>query len=187
MQYPDYPITTSVTAQIVTDFTLSSPYTERIMFALADLTVRRLSILLLLTTAVFGQSSASFSALLNWKAVLIRGNLSALKELYSTHPLARVTVVVKNPTEISVQQDAEFWAGLKARRVSLNVSQSSSPQPGLQQVTFEATITPTLPGRTLYVLESQLWQQQGSVWKLVAVERTDAYRLEQPLSLDAKL
>ncbi|HKW16766.1 MAG TPA: thioredoxin family protein [Terriglobales bacterium] len=187
MQYPDYPITTSVTPQIVTNFNLSSPYTGNTMFRPAHLTLRRLPILLLLTTGALAETAGSFPALLNWKAVIIRGNLSLLQQLYSTDPLARVTVVIKNPTDISVQQDAEFWTGLRARRLSLNVSQSTSPRPGLQQVTFEATITPALPGRTLYVLASQLWQQQGSSWKLVAVERTDAYRLEQPMSVDAKL
>jgi thiol:disulfide interchange protein len=32
-----------------------------------------------------------------------------------------------------------------------------------------------------------LWQQQAEEWKLVAVQRTDAFKLEQPMSLDAKL
>jgi thiol:disulfide interchange protein len=69
----------------------------------------------------------------------------------------------------------------------LKVANSTAPQPGLQQVTFEATIRTAPPGRTLYVIESQLWQQQAAGWKLVAVERTDAFKLEQPMSLDAKL
>jgi thioredoxin 1 len=141
----------------------------------------------LLVTIGVAQSSASFPTLASWKALVVRGNVNTLKELYSTQPPARVTVVTKSSADISLQEDAEFWAGLRARRISLNVSQLSSPQPGLEQVTFQATVTPALPGRTLYVLEAQLWQQQGSAWKLVAVQRTDATRLEQPMSLDAKI
>lgn len=147
----------------------------------------RFCFLALLTTFSFAQSSSTFPALSAWKAAVIRGNATSLSQLYSSEPLAQVTVVAKSSTEISPGEDAEFWAGLKARRMSLNVSQSTSPQPGLQEVTFQATITPAPPGRTLYVLESQLWQQQGAAWRLVAIERTDGYRLEQPMSLNAKL
>lgn len=137
--------------------------------------------------AVAQSPAASFPALTAWKAAVVRGNVDALVQLYSTQPLARIGVVTKGVAEISARTDAEFWAGLKARRVSLQVSQSTSPQPGVQQVSFEATVTPTLPGPTLYVLESQLWQRQGTVWKLVGVQRTEANRLEQPTSTDEKL
>lgn len=133
------------------------------------------------------QSPAAFPALTTWKTLVVRGNVAALSQIYSTEPPARVTVVTKNSTDISVQDDVEFWEGLKARRVSLKISQQTSRQPSLKQVSFQATVTPALPGRTLYILESQLWQQQGLEWKLVAIERTDARRLEQPLSIDAKL
>jgi thioredoxin 1 len=149
--------------------------------------VRTIFLLLASACSIFAQTSAIFPALANWKALVIRGNSSALKELYSTDPPARVSVVAKSTSDVSPQEDAEFWAGLRARRISLSVSQSNSPQPGLQQVTFQATVTPALPGRTVYVLEAQLWQQQGTNWKLVAVQRTEPTKLEQPMSLDAKI
>jgi hypothetical protein len=96
-------------------------------------------------------------------------------------------VIGKNSTEISANDDAGFWKGMRATQVSLNVADSKSPQPGIQQVTFQATVKTAPPGRTLYVVESQLWQRQPAGWKLVAIERTDAMKLEQPLSLNAKL
>ncbi|HZR64387.1 MAG TPA: thioredoxin family protein [Terriglobales bacterium] len=142
---------------------------------------------LTLASSSLAQTSATFPALTTWKAAVVRGNVDGLVQLYSTQPPARVGVVTKGATEISPQADAEFWAGLKARRISLQVSQSASPQPGVEQISFEATVTPSLPGPTLYVLESQLWQRQGTVWKLVAVQRTGANRLEQPVSTDEKL
>ena len=75
---------------------------------------------------------------------------------------------------------------MKAKSIEIEIAQSTSPQPGLHQIVFQARIR-TQPPRTLYVAEAQLWQQQGSDWKLVSVKRTDATRLEQPLSLEAKI
>jgi thioredoxin 1 len=112
---------------------------------------------------------------------------SALKELYSNDPAPRITVVGKTSADISAAEDAEFWKGMKATQLSLKVANSTTPQPSIQQVTFQATVRTAPPGRTLYVIESQLWQQQAAGWKLVAIQRTDAFKLEQPMSLDAKL
>jgi len=151
------------------------------------------SIVLLWIGSVFfssvctAQAAASFSALSQWKAAVISPKSSALKELYSVNPAPRITVVGKTSTDISPSDDAGFWKDMKATQLSLKVANSSTPQPGLQQVTFQATVRTAPPGRTLYVIESQLWQQQAAGWKLVAIQRTDAFKLEQPMSLDAKL
>jgi thioredoxin 1 len=142
---------------------------------------------LLLSTISAGQTSLPFAPLAGWKAAVITGKISTLRQLYASEPAPRITVITKGSADISADADAEFWAQLKARQLTLNVSQSTSPQPGIQQVSFEATIRVAPPGRTLYVVESQMWQKQAGGWKLVAVERTDALKLEQPLSLDAKL
>jgi hypothetical protein len=142
---------------------------------------------LLLSSATLAETPNTFPPLQRWKAAVVSGNAGTVRGLYSTAPAARVSVVTKSETAISADEDAAFWTGLRARRIALNVSQSSSPQPGVQQVTFQATVTPAPPLRTVYVLEAQLWQQQGTTWKLIAVQRTDARKLEQPLSLDEKL
>lgn len=131
------------------------------------------------------QSPPKFSPLDQWKIAVLSGN--RLASFYSTEPAARITVITKGSAEISPDSDVAFWKGLRARRIELNVSQLTSPQPGVEQVSFQAKVSTAPPGRTLYVVESQLWQQQAGVWKLVAVERTDARKLEQPLSLDTKL
>ena len=140
-----------------------------------------------LSTSSAAEASLPFAPLDNWKAAVISGRVSVLKDLYGSEPAPRISVINKGSTEISADADAEFWTQLKARQLKLNISQSTSPQPGVQQVTFQATIRTASPGRTLYVVESQLWQQQANGWRLVAVQRTDALKLEQPLSLDAKL
>jgi thioredoxin 1 len=129
----------------------------------------------------------SFAPLARWRSAVISPKGSALKELYSNDPAPRITVVGKTSADISAAEDAEFWKGMKATQLSLKVANSTTPQPSIQQVTFQATVRTAPPGRTLYVIESQLWQQQAAGWKLVAIQRTDAFKLEQPMSLDAKL
>jgi thioredoxin 1 len=129
----------------------------------------------------------SFAPLARWRAAVISPKSSALKELYSNDPAPHITVVGKTSADISAADDAEFWKGMKATQLALKVANSTTPQPGIQQVTFQATVKTAPPGRTLYVIESQLWQQQAAGWKLVAIQRTDAFKLEQPMSLDAKL
>ena len=133
------------------------------------------------------QTGAAFAPLQQWKAAVIRSDAGALKDLYSTQPAARISIVTKSSSEISAESDAAFWAGLRATRVELKISQSADPQPGIHQVNFEATVHTAPPGRTLYVVLTQLWQLQGNSWKLLAAERTDERKLEQPLSVAEKL
>jgi hypothetical protein len=105
-----------------------------------------------------------------------------VRSLYSSSPPAQISTASE---QLSADSDISFWMGFKAKSIAIQITQSDSPQPGLQQIIFQARIR-TLP-RTLYVAEAQLWQQQGMEWKLVSAKRTDATRLEQPLSLDAKI
>lgn len=135
----------------------------------------------------YAQAGAVFAPLLQWKAAVVRRDAAALKSFYSSQPAARVSVITKASTEISPDSDADFWAGLRATRVDLKISQSAEPQPGIHQVNLEATVRTAPPGRTLYVVLTQLWQLQGSSWKLLAAERTDERKLEQPLSVAEKL
>jgi thioredoxin 1 len=146
-----------------------------------------LSILFSYLTICQGQANGTFAPLEQWKAAVIRGDVIALESLYSNEPAARINVITKGSSEVSIDSDAAFWIGLKARRIELKISQSQEPQPGIRQVNFQATVRTAPPGRMFYVVESQVWQKQGESWKLLAAERTDERRLEQPLSLDAKL
>jgi len=143
--------------------------------------------LVVLSTLAATQATSAFAPLARWKAAVVSVKGGELKDFYSNDPAPRITVVGKTSADISADDDADFWKEMKATQVSLNVGSSTSPQPGVQQVTFQATIRTAPPGRTLYVVESQLWQQQAAGWKLVAIQRTDALKLEQPLSLNAKL
>jgi thioredoxin 1 len=128
------------------------------------------------------QSATTFPPLDHWKSAVLAGNAATLRSLYSSSPPAQIST---SSTQLTADSEISFWTGFKAKNIDLRIAQSDAPQPGLQQIVFQARIR-TLP-RTVYVAEAQLWQQQGQEWKLVSVKRTDASRLEQPLSLDAKI
>ena len=142
---------------------------------------------LVLPAPAEAQATHAFAPLEQWKAAVVRSDTAGLKGFYSSQPPAQVNVVTKGTAQVSADSDAEFWAGLKARHIELKVSQSDEPQSGIHRLNFEATVRMAPPGRTLYILEAQVWQLQGNNWKLVYVERTDERKLEQPLNLDAKL
>jgi thioredoxin 1 len=128
-------------------------------------------------------SGEAFAPLDQWKAAVVSGNVSLLKSMYSSNPAPRVMTVSGDSTP---DAEAAFWTGLKARQVKLDVSQSSSPQPGVQQVVFEAEVHSGTAAKdhVVWVTEGQLWQQQGGNWKLLASKRTDTARLQQPTSTD---
>ena len=139
---------------------------------------------ILLASACFAQSPSTFAPLDDWKAAVIRGDTATLRALYSSEPAAEISASTQ---QLSADADVAFWAGLRAKRIELKIAQADSPQPGVKQIVFQAEIKPAPPARTLYVSVGQLWQQQGTAWRLVSVKRTDAAKLEQPLSVDAKI
>jgi hypothetical protein len=131
-------------------------------------------------------SATGFAPLLLWKNAVLSGDRVGLKAFYSTAPAAKVTVP---PAESSPDVDVAFWAGLKARSVDLDILQSTSPQPGVQVVQFQAEIQSGVPPKneTLYVSEGQVWHHQGSEWRLVAVQRTNTAHLMQPANKDKNI
>jgi hypothetical protein len=129
---------------------------------------------------------ASFPPLEQWKAAVVAGDAAKLRALYSTNPAARIVLA---SGEAGTDTDIAFWIGLKAKRIKLDVAQSASPQAGLQQVAFEAEVLSAADGKihTIYVVDGQLWQQQGDQWRIAATKRGDISRLQQPLSTDKQI
>jgi len=144
-------------------------------------------ILWVLADVSVAQTVPTFIPLQQWKAAVVRGNPGTLKAIYSTEPAARISVATKNSSEISADSEVAFWAGLKATRIELKIAETADPQPDVHQVNFEATVHRAAPGRTLYVIVTQVWQKQGNSWKVLASQRTDERKLEQPLSVAEKL
>jgi thioredoxin 1 len=129
--------------------------------------------------------STSFAPLDQWESAVRSGDASALISLYSTDPPPRITVP-SGKTNITISPDADvsFWTGLKVRRLKVEVTQLESPQAGLEQVVLQLEVRSAAAPkeRTLYISEGQLWQQQGTQWRMVAAQRTDPVRLRPPAS-----
>ena len=117
------------------------------------------------------ESSATFAPLEQWKTAVLAGDPVGLTALYSTAPAAKVTSAGK---ESNSDGDVDFWLALKARIIKVDVVQTSSPQPGVQVVVFQAEVEPaaavTGTSQTVYVTELQSWQQQAGEWRLLAVQ-----------------
>jgi thioredoxin 1 len=122
-------------------------------------------------------SPASFAPLEQWKNAIIAGDAAALKALYSTDPQAQV---LANGVKTGADADVNFWLGLKARSVKLEIVRLKE-KPGGESVIFKAEVQTGLPnGEIMSVTDAQGWQQQGEHWRLAGVERTDAPHLKQP-------
>jgi thioredoxin 1 len=136
------------------------------------------------TTYCIGQATpgGEFRPLSQWQAAISRGDASGLAALYSQSPPASVRTTAGS---LSANDDVAFWIGLKASSVKVDVQQSSSPQSGLEQIVLEVAVHSGKPQEKkpdVYISDMQVWQKQGETWKIVATERTDASRLQQPTS-----
>lgn len=129
-------------------------------------------------------ADANFPPLDAWKGAIVSGDSLALRMLYSTNPAAQIETAHGN---VSADDDISFWSGLKAQRVKLNVMQASSPQPGVEQIVFQAEITERTARKEVFISEAQLWLQQGGQWKIVQAKRTDLTRLQQPLTISKNI
>lgn len=131
---------------------------------------------ILFASLAAAQQPESFAPLAQWKAAVTEHDATALKSLYS--PQSEV-----NTTSGKVDADAgvAFWTGLKAKSVTLKVSETASPRADLQAFTLQVkVIGPT--GRVTNFVDGQMWQNQGGVWRIVG-EKRDLAKLEQPATV----
>jgi hypothetical protein len=125
-----------------------------------------------------------FAPFEQWKNLVMKGDATGLKSLYSTSPVAQIKVGAN--TELDISGDIRFWTGLKAKSIKMDVLQSGSlqVQPGTYQIMFRAEILSAADAteHTYYITEGQLWKNQDEQWRLVLAKRTEPSRLEQPTS-----
>jgi thioredoxin 1 len=146
---------------------------------------RVLSIFLMfLGTAAWGQSSDpaanTFAPFEQWKSVVISGDATILKGLYSIDPPAQVRI---NSVTRDVDTDVAFWVALKPRSIKVGVVRNE-PRHGHISFIFRAEIASGVGnGQTVFLTDDQSWQQQNGQWRLISVERTDAPHLKQPSSM----
>jgi len=122
-------------------------------------------------------SSTGFAPLDQWKSAIVAGDAAALKALYSTDPAAQVRA---NGVVAGADADVNFWLGLKARSVKLEIVRITE-KPGAENFIFKAEVQTGLPNSpTVNVTDSQAWRKQGEQWRLIGATRTDAPHLKQP-------
>ena len=125
-----------------------------------------------------GQAAATFTPFEQWKSAVLAGDAAALTALYSTDPPAQVNVgIVKS----DANADANFWLGLKARSMKVEVVRNE-PRHGHISYIFRAEVQPA-SGPAISITDDQSWQQQGDHWRLISVERTDSPHLKQPADM----
>jgi thioredoxin 1 len=138
------------------------------------------------TAAPAQHPNTAFAPLEQWKNAVLRRDPVGLKMLYSTSPPAEVAAPGDQNT---ADAEVNFWIGLKAQQMNLDVVETSSPQPAVEVIAFQAEVRSGEPpkGQTLYVTEAQVWQKQGEQWHLLNVKRTAAAHLKQPINKDKNI
>lgn len=119
--------------------------------------------------------AGEFDPLKQWKSAVLAGDTAALKHLYSTNPALQVAAQNQSGDGGA---ETDFWMGLKARKIDLDIIEKNSPRPELQVIVFQAEVQSG--EQTRYVNEAQAWQQQGDNWRLVVVKHTPPAYLKQP-------
>jgi thioredoxin 1 len=128
------------------------------------------------------ESSVGFPPLDQWKSAVVAGDAAALKEFYSTNPVAHV---MANGINTDTDADVNFWLGLKARSITLKTV-AVLDRPKGTSVVFKADVQ-FANGETLSVTDGQMWHKQGEQWRLISVERADGPRLQQPSDMKKNL
>jgi ketosteroid isomerase-like protein len=119
--------------------------------------------------------STGFSPLDQWRSAVLAGDAAGLRAFYSTDPAAQIET---SGVTSGADADINFWLGLKARSVKLEIVRLKE-QPGGESAIFKAEVQ-LADGRTVNVTDAQGWRKQGEQWRIVGAERTDAPHLAQP-------
>jgi ketosteroid isomerase-like protein len=128
--------------------------------------------------------AASFAPLEQWRLAVVKGDSAALAQMYVSSPPPQIKSADGKP--ISIQEEATFWAGWKAKGLSevhVEITQEQDPQPNVHVVVVQVTISVKAGGtaKKYYVGMAQGWLQVADAWRIAYVQRQDAARLKQPL------
>jgi thioredoxin 1 len=135
-----------------------------------------------LSQASAADSTTRFPPLEQWKAAVLAGDSVALKEFYSSDPVAHV---MANGVNADADADVNFWLGLKARSIALETV-AVLDRPKGTSVVFKAEVQ-LANGQTLSVTDGQMWRKQGEQWRLMSVERADGPHLAQPSDMNKNI
>jgi thioredoxin 1 len=125
---------------------------------------------------------ATFAPFEQWRTAVLAGDAVGLKSFYSTDPAAKVRI---NAVMRDADADVSFWLGLKPSSIKAEVVRNE-PRHGHVSYIFRAEIQPS-SGPAIRLTDDQSWQPQGSRWRLISVERTDAPHLKQPSDMKTNI
>jgi thioredoxin 1 len=126
-------------------------------------------------------SVVPFAPLEQWRKSILSGDQLLFRSFYSWKPEA---VIQNTAGQTDSRDEVAFWNNLKARDLKLQILESASPKPGLHEIVLQAEIKSGARNsdEIAYLLEGQLWQQQGDTWRMVVVKRGHLTSLQQPLT-----
>jgi thioredoxin family protein len=113
-----------------------------------------------------------------WEAAINSRNPSIVKGLYSSSPPAHV---ITPAGDSEVDAESAFWTTLTSGKMKVHIMQAQSPQPGMEQVVLNVQVPQSSRSDVTY-REVQVWQEQNQQWRLVASQRGEPTRLEQPIT-----
>lgn len=128
------------------------------------------------------QLVAPFTPFEQWKSAVLAGDAVALKSFYSTEPPAQIRV---NSTMYGAAADTDFWLALKPRSMTVEVVRNVVRHGHISYI-FRAEVQPAT-GPAISITDDQAWLQQGSQWRLIYAERTDAPHLQQPSDMNKNI
>jgi thioredoxin 1 len=127
-------------------------------------------------------ASTGFPPLDQWRNAILAGDAPALKSFYSTDPPAKIDV---HRATIGADADVNFWLGLKARSMKLEIVRLKE-KPGGKGVIFKAEVQRG-DGQIINITYAEGWRQQGGQWRITGAERTDSPHLAQPSDMTKNL
>jgi thioredoxin 1 len=126
--------------------------------------------------------SIGFPPLEQWRKAVVQGNATGMRSLYSFDPPAQVRA---NGTKTGADEDVNFWLGLKAKSMKLEIVRLKQRTYG-ESVIFKATVQ-CADGRTIDITNAQAWKKEGEQWHIFGVERTDSPHLQQPSDMNKNI
>lgn len=129
-------------------------------------------------------TSTNFMPLQQWKAAILKANAAQLKTLYSSGEESEIVTAAGAST---VDAEANFWAGLRVRNMKFDVLQSDTPLPHTQQIMLQIELHTATDPQTQYVTQAQLWQEEGTQWRIIKSRRSLPAHLQQPASMKKEI
>lgn len=129
------------------------------------------------------KTPVSFAPLEQWRNAVTAGDRSALVELYTTRPPAKV-LVGKGNVE-SLNDELQFWAGLKSAGVTKFNPKVLSLETVENQARLVLRVQAVHGNQAIFASMTQIWVQQLDGWHLALSQRSDFYadtgrRLPEP-------